>query len=161
MRALDQPRNIGHHEAAEAGQLRHSQIRFESGKRVIRDLRPRRRNARDQRRFAGVRKAHQPHVRQQLQLQPQPPFLSRTPRFVLRRRLVRGSGEARVAASTAPAARHQKPLAFVREIVKLLARRFVVDHRADRHFDFYRLRLRRRCGCCLRRAGRARPCARG
>ena len=105
------------------------------GERVIGDLRPRRRDARNQRGFAGVRKPHQPYVGQQLQLQPQALLLAGVARLVLGGRLVGGGGEARVALASAAAARHHEPLAGLGEIVQALAGGFVVDHRAHRHVE--------------------------
>ena len=66
------PGNIGHHESALiVASTDHAQVRLERGERIIGDLGPGRRDARDQRGFAGVRKADQPDVGQQFQFEAQ------------------------------------------------------------------------------------------
>ena len=119
-----------------SGELDHAQVRFQRGEGVIGDLGPRGGDARNQRGFAGVGKADQAHVGQQLQLQAQALFFARAARLVLGGRLVGGGGEARVALAAAAAARHHEALAGLGEIAQALAGGFVVDHRAHRHVEF-------------------------
>ena len=66
VRPLDQPWEVGHHEGPELAEIDHPQIRLEGGERIRRDLRPRRRDSRDQGRFPRVRKAHEPDVGDEL-----------------------------------------------------------------------------------------------
>ena len=54
---------------------------------------------------------------------------------MLARRLVRGGGKLRVAASAAPAARDHDAFIGAREVVNFLARVLVVNDRADRHLQ--------------------------
>ena len=68
MRALDQARHIRDHEAAIVAQRHDAEVRRQRGERIIGDLRSRGRDARDERRFAGVREAHESGVGEQLQL---------------------------------------------------------------------------------------------
>ena len=56
----------------------YAQVRLERRERIVRDLRPRRRDPRNQCGFAGVREAHQTDVRQKLQFQPQIALFTRT-----------------------------------------------------------------------------------
>ena len=121
VRALDQARDIGHHEAAEVLELHHAQVRFERRKGIVGDLGTRRRDARNQGGLAGVRKPDQPHVRQQFQLQPQTLLIAGPAGFVLRRRLVSGGRKARVAASALAAAGHHEALSGLGEIEEPLA----------------------------------------
>ena len=56
-RALDEPRDVGHHEAALLADRDDAEVRIQRRERIVGDLRPRRRNRADQRRLAGVRQA--------------------------------------------------------------------------------------------------------
>ncbi len=90
---------------------------------------------RNQRRLAHIRISHQPHIGEQLQLQPEVAFFPRTSVFVLARRLMRGSGKLRVAASAASATRNYDAFIGARKIVNFLARVLVENNRAHRHFQ--------------------------
>src|SRR5436190_36843 len=116
VRPLDQARNIGDYECLVILDLHDPEIRLQRCKRVVGDLRLRRRNARDQRRLAGVRKADETDVGKQLQLQAQPALFAGTARLMLGRSLMRRRGEAGVAATAASAARRDEALAGFREI---------------------------------------------
>ena len=69
MRAFDQSGHVGDHEAAILTESHHAEIRHERREWVIGNLRPRRGNARDHRRLAGVGKTDETHVSEQLQLE--------------------------------------------------------------------------------------------
>ena len=117
-----------------------AEIRRERRERVVGDLRTRRRDARDQRRLAGVRESDQSDVGQQLQLQPEEPFFAGLARLGPPRRAVGGRDEARVAAAAAAAlarrARAGPPRSRSASRSRLaVARRFLEDQRADRHVD--------------------------
>ena len=71
MRAFNQPGHVGDDEAAIVAQADDAEVRGQRGERVVRDLRTRGRDARDQRRLAGVREADEADVGEQLQLEPQ------------------------------------------------------------------------------------------
>ena len=116
MRAFDDSRNIGHHKAAMIRQLHDAEIRLQRRKRIIGNLRPRRRNARNQRRFARIRITHQPDIRQQLQFQLQLFEFARLAVFVFGRRLVRGVVKRALPAAAAPALRREPALPVFGEI---------------------------------------------
>ena len=90
---------------------------------------------RDERRLAHIRISHEADIGEQLQLQAEVAFFARTSVFVLARRLMRGSGKLRVAASAASAARDHDAFIGTRKIVNFLARVLVVNDRAHRHFQ--------------------------
>src|SRR5688572_6033346 len=81
VRALDQPRQVGDHEAAVVAEGDDAEVWRERGERIVRDLRPRRRDARDQRRLAGVREPDKADVGEQLELQRQELLLARLTRL--------------------------------------------------------------------------------
>ena len=64
MRALDETRNVGEHEAAIVAQPDDAEIGRQRRERIVGDLGSRRGDARDQRRFARVWKSHEPDVGQ-------------------------------------------------------------------------------------------------
>ena len=89
VRAFDQAGNIGDDEGRVIIVRAHdAQVRLERGERIIGDLGLGGRDARDQRRFAGVRKSDQPDIGQQLQFQPQMSFFAGPAVLVLGRRLM-------------------------------------------------------------------------
>ena len=111
MRALDQSGHVGDDEAAIVAQADHAEIRRQRGERVVGDLRPRRRDARDERRLAGVGKADEPDVGEQLQLEAEILLLARFARLHLARRAVGGGREVRVAQAAAAALAPRAPAA--------------------------------------------------
>ena len=94
-RALDEPGNVGHHEAAMLADAHHAEIRVQRGERIIRDFRPRRRHRADERRLAGIRQPEQTHVRDHLQLELERALLARQARPELARRAIGARLEAR------------------------------------------------------------------
>ena len=102
-RALDQPGDVGEHELALAIVDR-PQDRLQRGERVVGDLRRRPRQARQQRRLAGVREPDEAGVGKQLQPQLDPSRLALEAALGKARGLAGGAGEALVAV-TAGAAR--------------------------------------------------------
>ena len=90
-----------------------AEVRRQRRERVVGDLRPRRRDARDQRRLAGVREADQADVGEQLQLEPQVLVFAGLARLHLARRAVGGRREPRVAHAAAAAAGDEHALAFL------------------------------------------------
>ena len=68
VRPFDEPGHVGDDEAAIAAQRHDAEIRGERRERIVGDLRPRGGNARDQRRLAGVGKADEADVGEQLQM---------------------------------------------------------------------------------------------
>src|SRR5262249_6599450 len=138
VRAFNQPGDVGDHEAAEIIELHDSQLRLKRGERIIGDLGPRRRETRDQGRLSGIGEPDQADVGKQLQLEPEPALLAGMAGLVFRRRLVSGSGEAGISASSAPALCGEKAFARSCEIVELIAGIRVIDHRANRSLDINR-----------------------
>ncbi len=143
-RAFDQSRQIRHHECA--AQLRsvparaavgihHAQIRFQRRKRIIRNLRPRRANHRNQRGLPRIRKTHQAHVRQQLQLQPQIPLFPGLAFLFLSRRLVPRLRKMLIAAPAPSALRHQQTLPWPFQIRQQYISSRIKNQRAHRHFQ--------------------------
>ena len=112
VRAFDQARHVGDHEAAVVAQADHAEIRRQRRERVVGDLRPRRRDARDQRGLAGVGETDEPDVGEQLQLETEILFFARLARLHFSRRAVRGRREPRVAHAAASAAGDEHALAF-------------------------------------------------
>ncbi len=138
VRSFDQPRNVGDHETlffSLVTRQDNAKVRLERGKRIIRHLRPRRRDARDQRRFAHIRISHEADIGQQFQLQAEVALFARASFFVLARGLVGGSGKLRVAASAASAARNHDALVGTRKIVNFLACVLVENDCAHGHLQ--------------------------
>ena len=81
--ALDQPRDVGDHELALGG-LERAEHRLERRERVVGDLRRGARQARDQRRLAGVGQPDEPDVGEQLELQLDQPSSPGRPRSASR-----------------------------------------------------------------------------
>src|SRR6185437_12786298 len=67
--ALDQARNVGHHETAPDPAVDHPEVRVQRGEGIVSDLGTRSGEGADQRRLAGVRQSQQAHVRDQLELE--------------------------------------------------------------------------------------------
>ncbi len=118
-------------------QTHDAEIRRQRRERVVGDLRLRRRNPRDQRALAGVRKTDQADIGEQLQPQPQRARFTSPPGLDAARRAVGGRRERRVAAPAAAAPRDQHAFAGVcevRERDQVVGGLFVHD-RAGRHFE--------------------------
>ena len=78
-RALDQPRHVGDDELTAVRRLDGSEHRRERRERIVGDLRPRIREARDERRLAGVRQPDERGVGEQLEPQLDRPLLPGQP----------------------------------------------------------------------------------
>ena len=116
VRALDEPGHVGDDEAAIAAQRDDAEIRDERRERVVGDLGSRRGNARDQRRFAGVRKSDEADVGEQLEVELQLLGFARRAFFEPPRRAVGRADEARVAASADAALREEHALSGFDEV---------------------------------------------
>ena len=135
-----------------------AEVRRQRRERVVGDLRPRRGDARDQRRLAGVREADEADVGEQLQLEAQVLDLAGFARLDLARRAIGGRGEPRVAHAAASALGDEHALAFLGEIGEqpVAAR---PDRRSSRRpacRSAPRARDRRRRGRCSSSPARAR-----
>ena len=118
--------------------LHDAKIRAEGRERVVGDLRPCGRDARDERALAPVRKAHQSDVGEQLQAEANGPRFARLTRFGLSGRTVGGGRELRVPAAAVPAASDENRFADLGEIRQLnqpAVGSDLVGHRARRHFE--------------------------
>ena len=110
VRAFDQARQIGDDEGAAelsafasgaAVGVHHAEIWLQRGKRIVGDFRPRRGDHRNQRGLSRIGEAHQAHVSQQFQFQPQMAFFAGMPVFMFARRLVPGLRKVLIAAAPA------------------------------------------------------------
>src|SRR5262245_25840005 len=140
MSALDEPGHVSNDEAAIVTEAHDAKIRRQRRERIVSDLRPRRRDARDKRRLAGVRKSHQADVGEQLEFEPQILDLALFARLHLPRRAVGCRRKARVAQPAAAAARDEHALTDFGEIGEEAERfiaiaGFLVDERTDRHVE--------------------------
>ena len=102
---------------------------------VVGDLRPRRGDARDQRRLSGIGKADQPDVRQQLQMKPEVLLFAGKAGLRSTRRAIGGGREAGVAVPAEASLRDQDTLTFRGEVgdLHVLVLAPLVDGGADRH----------------------------
>ena len=156
-RALDQPRARRRRRAgAPSGASTVPSTGCERRERIVRDLRPRVRDAREQRRLARVRQADERRVGEQLQVQLDVALLAGQPDLREARHLPRRRDEARVAAPAAAAAReHDARAADARGRRSDRRRRRTPACRPARAA---RRRRRRRRACGRRaRCRRARP----
>src|SRR6185436_5287258 len=103
--------------------------------RIVGHLRACRRYSARQRRFAGVRRAEQAHVREQLQRELEPPSLAFDARIGLAGRAIHAGLEARIAAAALAALGDEQRIAVADEIAELLVGLDLMHFRALRHFD--------------------------
>jgi hypothetical protein len=88
VRAFNQARHVRDDEAAEIVHLDDAQVRFKSGERIVGNLGAGSRDTRNQRGFAGVRKADESDVSEKFEFETEIFFLARPAWFVLGRGLV-------------------------------------------------------------------------
>ncbi len=131
-RALDQPRQIGHHQLI-VMYPHDSELRFQGRERVVGDLRPRVRDRRQKRRFTGIGHPDQTDIRDQLQTQPDPGLFSRPARIGAARRPVGRAFVVRVAEPTIAAAQKNDALARACEVDQDLPVLLVHDLGPDRY----------------------------
>ncbi len=108
-RALDQAGDIRDHELSPVGRVHRAEDRLERRERVRGDLRPRVRDARDERRLARVRQPHEGGIREQLEPQLELAALPGQPGLGKARRLTYGRREVAVATAAGAAARDHDP----------------------------------------------------
>ena len=109
-RAFDEARDVGSHKAGFRPYAHHTQHRRKSGEMVVGDFGLGRADGRNDGALAHVRKAHQAHVRNQLQLQTHLQLLALSAGLRKFRDLARGRGKMHVAPAAAPAAGHHHGL---------------------------------------------------
>ncbi len=139
-RALDEARDVGDRgpPAVVRAQLHDAEVGLERGERVRRDLRGGRGQRREQRRLAGVGEPHEADLRDQAQLQAEPPLDARLALLRVAGRLVRRGREVDVPEAAAPAAGDHRGLPGRDEVRDELAGRVVEGGRPRRHVDLAR-----------------------
>ena len=132
--ALDDAGNVRQHEGSALGNIDDAEIGGEGRKMIVRDLRPRAGNAREQRGFADVRETDKSDVRKQFKLQNKLMALAGHTGLGKARHLTRRRGEMLVAPAAAPAPCGDERLAR-RHIGHDAAGGLVAHKRAARHAD--------------------------
>ena len=133
-RALDDARDVRHDKAHALVDIYDAEVGIERREVVIRDLRVRLGHHAQQRALAHVGKAHQPHVREQLQLEHDVVALAGQTRLGKARHLTRRRREVLVAPAAAPAAAEHIRLGIGHVLDDLVCLR-VADERPARDAD--------------------------
>ncbi len=133
-RALDDARDVRHDEAHALVDIYDAEVGIERREVVIRDLRVRLGHHAQQRALAHVGKAHQSHVREQLQLEHDVVALAGQTRLGKARHLTRRRREVLVAPAAAPAAAEHIRLGIGHVLDDLVCLR-VADERPARDAD--------------------------
>jgi hypothetical protein len=123
VRAFDQAGHVGHDEAPVVAQPHDAQVGYQRGEGVVGDLGPRRRDARDHRRLAGVGKAHQADVGQQLHLEPEILDLPGSPGWTLRGARLVDVAKCALPRPPRPPRATRHALTILREIAEQVQRR--------------------------------------
>jgi hypothetical protein len=89
MRAFDQTRNVGDDERAKVAQIDNAEMRLQRRKWIVRNLRVRSGDGRDESGFSGIRKTNQTDISKQLQLKLKLKFLAGASFLVITRRAIR------------------------------------------------------------------------
>src|SRR5687768_15125670 len=121
MSAFDETGNIGNHESAVAFETHNAEVGLECRKWIVRDLRLCGGDSRYERRFPCIWESHKSDIGEQLELQAQIDFIAGTPRLMLGRRLMRRSGESRIAPAAASASGNDIRLSRHCEVDELVA----------------------------------------
>ena len=129
-RSLDEPGDVRDDELA-VGETRDAEVGHERGERIVRDLRARARQRREERRFSGVRHARETDICEELQLEIDLAPLALAAVLGDARRAARARREARVALSADATARDDELLAGSHEVGDRRIRR-AVDHDRSR-----------------------------
>ncbi len=132
MRAFDQARDVGHHERAVEIDLHDAEVGDLRGERIVGDLRPGPRHAAQERALAGVGHAHEAHVGDHLEFEPQAPALALFAGREVARGLIGGRLEPRVSFAAFAAAGRHHAIARLREVLQQQVVLVVEDHRAGR-----------------------------
>ena len=137
VRALDETRNVGQHEAPLVVEPHDSQMRIQGRERIVGHLRARCREAPHEGRLADIGVADETGVGQELELQPQRPSLARLARLDAPRRAIGRGREVLVASPATPAGRDAHFLADGDQVGQLpqpvVGAR--MDERAGRHLE--------------------------
>ena len=138
MSPFNQPRNIRHDEAAfflGFSDRHDTEVGLQSREGIVGNLRPRRRDTRNQRGLANIGITDQPHIGEQFEFQAEDTLFARPSFFMLTRRLMRGRGKARIPPPTPSAASNHDALIRMGKIVDFLAGFGVVHNRSHRNFQ--------------------------
>src|SRR5689334_166051 len=109
-RSFDQPRQISEHEFGLVVDPHDAELRMQGRERIVGDFRLGVRQARQQRRFPGIRQPDQTGIGDQLEAQPHPEFASGPTRTGAARRLIRRALVMRVAETAITAAQQHDTL---------------------------------------------------
>src|SRR5437588_13121394 len=104
MCAFNQSGNVSNHKRPKVTEIDDTQVWFERSKRIIGNLRFRRRHCGDERGFACVWKSHQSDVGQKFQFELQLKLFTRTSFLMITRRAIRRGRKMRVAKPAASTA---------------------------------------------------------
>ena len=132
-RTVDEAGDVGHDEALLVVRLDHAEHRRNRREVVLRNLRPRSRDRRDETGLAHAWITHEAHIREQLQLEDETFLLARLAELGKRRRAVRSRGKLRIAATAAPPLGDNGLLTDLREIRKHFARGLVLNDGTRRY----------------------------
>jgi hypothetical protein len=133
VRAFDQPGNIGERETLGVGNRHAADIGRERREGVGRDLRARRAERGQQRRFARIRKSHETGLRDQPQLHANPSLLARSSGGCDSRRSARRRREMHIAGAAFAALRDYRRVTGHHEVRERRAALLIEDDRAGRH----------------------------
>src|SRR6185369_14428212 len=117
VRSFDQTRNVGNDKRTKVSEVNHAEVRFQRGERVVGNLGTRRGNSGNKRRLSGIRKTHQPNIREQLQFELQLALFALAAALVISRRTIGRTREVRVAETTTAAARSLPAIALAVQVM--------------------------------------------
>ena len=133
--ALDDARDVGHHEGFVVVVADDAQVGLQGRERIGRDLGFGGRNRGQKRRFAGIGESDESDIGQQLELENKDPFLPFFARLGVAGRLLGGGLEVVVAQAAAAAAAEDALLPRFHHLEKHLAGLGVLGDRADGHVE--------------------------
>ena len=136
MSAFDEARDIRNNEGLIAIDRDDSELRFQRRERIIGNLRPSRRDAGYQRRFAYIGIADKADICQELQFETKCFLFPQCAVLGFVRNAIDRGGKVGVSVPTAAAVADEHALVRLREIVKHLAGNVIVNDGADRNLDF-------------------------
>ncbi len=129
---LDEARDVGHHERLLAAR-NDTEVGDERGERIVGDLGTRRTHPCDQRRLTHARESHKRGIRQQLQLELDPPFLARFAELREGGGPACRRGEMPIAPASPATAHDHQALPVVRQVTEHLARLGIAHDGTPRH----------------------------
>jgi hypothetical protein len=136
MSAFDEAGDIRNNESLIAIDRDDSELRFQRRERIIRNLRPSRRDAGYQRRFPYIGITDKTDICQELQFEAKCFLFSRCAVLGFVRNAIDRGSEMGVSVTTAAAVADEYALGRLREIMKRLAGSVIVNDGSDRNLDF-------------------------